>query len=94
MSAGRSDAEIMAERLAVVLEIGAAHAAHQRAQARLGGAQIDLMRLEDAAPEDLAAARAQDAAARAALAEAAARVEALDGRLAALDRELAAASHG
>jgi uncharacterized protein YceH (UPF0502 family) len=94
MSAGRSDAEIMAERMAVVLEIGAANGARQRAQARLGGAQIDLMRLEDAGPEYLAAAQARDAAARAALAEAAARIEALDGRLAALDRELAAVVRG
>ena len=89
----RKVAEILAERLSVVLAIAEANGARQRAQASASGATIERMDLEDhpGAAGDLAVAQARDAAAQARLAEAADRIAALDERLAALDRELAAA---
>ncbi|SEA51473.1 hypothetical protein [Rubrimonas cliftonensis] len=100
MSGARSPAAVFAERLEVVLEIGAANAACHRAQAAAGGAQIAVARLEarlaggDETAEieaELAAAYLEDDAALAALARAEARVGALDARLAAIDADLAAA---
>lgn len=79
----RGAGAILADRLRVVLALGDANAAHHRAQAALGGAEIDLM------TDPLAQARV--AAAQAALDAAAARVATLDAELAALDAELATA---
>jgi hypothetical protein len=58
MSAPRAAAAVLADRLAVVLAIGAANAAQHRAQAALGGAQIALATLEDQGAGDAAMAAA------------------------------------
>ncbi len=100
MSGARTPAAVFAERLQIVLEIGAANAACHRAQAAAGGAQLAVARLEarlaegEETPEieaELAAAYLEDDAALAALATAETRVGALDARLAEIDADLAAA---
>lgn len=85
----RAAAAILADRLRVVLAIGEANAAQHRAQAAVGGAQIDLMRVE-AQGLDPTEAEAADEAARARVAAAEATLADLDAQLAALDHELAA----
>ncbi len=94
MTAPRPVPEVFAERMSVVLAIGEAAGARQRAQAAASGARIERMSFEDhagASAETRAAAEAQDDAAQARLAEIDARIAALEDRLAALDAELAAA---
>ena len=88
MSAPRDRALILADRLALVLAIGEANAARQRAQAAFGGAQIEMMRVEDESDAEQKAALAADAEARSALDAADARIQTLEIRLAALDAEL------
>jgi hypothetical protein len=88
MSAPRDKTSILADRLALVLAIGEANAARQRAQAAFGGAQIEMMRVEDDSEPARQAALAADAEARSALDAADARIETLEIRLAALDAEL------
>jgi hypothetical protein len=95
MTAGRAAAEILAERMSVVLAIGEANGDRQRAQAAASGARIERMSIEDhgggSGPEGLAAAEANDDAAQARIARIDDRIAALEDRLAMLDRELAAA---
>ncbi|MEO0819285.1 MAG: hypothetical protein AAF074_02565 [Pseudomonadota bacterium] len=92
MSAARTTAQILSERLEITLALGEANAAQHRAQAEVGGASIELMGCEERGETGaLAEAQARDAAAKARLAAAEARVEALQTRLAALDTELAGA---
>jgi hypothetical protein len=88
MSGPRDKALILSDRLALVLAIGEANAARQRAQAAFGGAQIEMMRVEDESGAEQEAALAADAEARSALDAADARIETLEIRLAALDAEL------
>lgn len=94
MTTTRTVADIFAERMSVVLEIGEATGVRQRAQAAASGARIERMSFEDHAAgstEGVAAAEAQDDAAQVRLAEIDARIASLEDRLAALDAELAAA---
>lgn len=84
---------ILAERLEVVLSIGEANAERHRAQAMLGGAQIEIIRVEmdddiTETSNERAEAHAADDAARAALQAAEGRILSLEARLAELDREL------
>jgi len=98
MSAPRDQDGLLAERIGLVLALGEANAAHHRAQAGAGGAEITVMMVEerlaaDPGPAQRAAlydARAADAAAQTRLEAAAARVRVLEERLAALDGDLAA----
>ncbi|MDZ7713064.1 MAG: hypothetical protein U5L06_08085 [Rhodovibrio sp.] len=101
MTASRPATEILAERMQLLLAIGEANAAVQRAQAVAGGVEIDVMnveeQLETSGPSEalhaqLERARGRDDAARTALAAAEAKREALEQQLARLDRELASAT--
>jgi hypothetical protein len=101
MTSSRSSAEILADRLSVVLEIGEANAGHHRAQALSSGARIEVMAIEERiaaegiTPEldaELEKVYALDDAAQIKVTQYEARVQALDRRLAALDDELAASS--
>jgi uncharacterized protein YceH (UPF0502 family) len=90
----RSEADVFAERMKVVLAIGEATGARQRAQTAASGARIERMGVADrdgASDEAAATAEALDDAAQVRLAEIDARIAALEDRLAALDGELAAA---
>ncbi len=88
----RGAPEILRERMDVVLALGVANAAHHRAQARMGGAEIGMMTVAEGADGGgRDAAEDAEATARLALDAAETRVRALDDQLAALDRELAAA---
>ncbi|TVQ53460.1 MAG: hypothetical protein EA355_13375 [Rhodobacteraceae bacterium] len=88
MSGPRDRESVLAERLDVVLAIGAANAARQRAQAAWGGAQIEAMGAAEGKAHERRAAEAAETAAQSALDHADAEIEALERRLAALDAEL------
>jgi hypothetical protein len=101
MTTPRPAPDILAERMQVVLAIGEANAAIHKAQAVVGGVQIDVMNVEEQleaggpTPDlnaTLDAVYDRDDAARAELAVAQAKLVALEDKLAELDRELAAAS--
>jgi hypothetical protein len=101
MTDSRPAWEILAERMQLLLAIGDANAAVQRAQAIAGGVEIDVMNAEEqlaasgpseALHAQLKCARSRDDAARTALAAAEATREALEHQLARLDRELASAT--
>lgn len=99
MTMRRSRSDILSDRLKMTLAISEANAEHHRAQAMAHGAEIGLMKTEEAggnaADADAAsAAQADNDAAQSRLAAAEAKVEALTAQLAELDLELMSADDG